>query len=539
MIQAGRRDFFSAIGVGGIGLALAKTAGALTTGPLNASQRREVALQIRQEQAIANRNSAPLTDQETNGDEESLVNKIGSYTKGLRHNAEGEVDLAAYETLIVALNSGDPRDFERIAQGGTRKQTNPQGGLAYDMQGGDGASFRIAPPPPFSSRAQAADIAENYWMSLLRDVPFSEYASSDVAQAAAADLSLFGADAKVPKNALGQVTPELLFRGLTPGDHVGPYVSQFFYQPCPFGQNDVRQLVRSPLPRVDYLTDFASFLGAQNGQASGPMAFESTLRYMRDGRALSEWVHVDVLFQAYFMAYLVLEGLRAPLDPGNPYADSRTQIGFATFGGPHVASLLCEVSSRALHATWYQKWFAHRRLRPEAFAGAAHVRLHRNGVPERFPVHDEILTSLSSSTRIGGYLSAGNALLPVAFPEGSPTHPSYTAGHATVAGACVTILKAFFDESFAIPRPMEPTPDGLALAAYDGELTVGGELNKVASNVAYGRNIAGMHWRTDANESLLLGERVAIQLMQEHSATFNESWGGISLTKFDGTRITI
>ncbi len=33
--------------------------------------------------------------------------------------------------------------------------------------------------------------------------------------------------------------------------------------------------------------------------------------------------------------------------------------------------------------------------------------------------------------------------LPMAFQEGSPMHPSYGAGHATVAGACVTILKAY------------------------------------------------------------------------------------------------
>lgn len=41
----------------------------------------------------------------------------------------------------------------------------------------------------------------------------------------------------------------------------------------------------------------------------------------------------------------------------------------------------------------------------------------------------------------------GTYFLPMAFPEGSPTHPSYGSGHATVAGACTTILKAFFDES--------------------------------------------------------------------------------------------
>ena len=42
-------------------------------------------------------------------------------------------------------------------------------------------------------------------------------------------------------------------------------------------------------------------------------------------------------------------------------------------------------------------------------------------------------------------MGAGNWLLPMAFPEGSPMHPSYGAGHATVAGACTTILKAWFD----------------------------------------------------------------------------------------------
>ena len=31
-------------------------------------------------------------------------------------------------------------------------------------------------------------------------------------------------------------------------------------------------------------------------------------------------------------------------------------------------------------------------------------------------------------------------------------HPAYGAGHATVAGACVTILKAFFDTSAVLAK---------------------------------------------------------------------------------------
>jgi hypothetical protein len=33
-------------------------------------------------------------------------------------------------------------------------------------------------------------------------------------------------------------------------------------------------------------------------------------------------------------------------------------------------------------------------------------------------------------------------------------------------------------------------------------LTVGGELDKLAGNVSYGRNFAGIHWRSDASAGL-------------------------------------
>jgi hypothetical protein len=134
----------------------------------------------------------------------------------------------------------------------------------------------------------------------------------------------------------------------------------------------------------------------------------------------------------------------------------------------------------------------------------------------------------------------GTYLLPMAFPEGCPTHPAYGAGHATVGGACVTVLKALFDESFIIPNPVQAGDDGLSLVPYSGPpLTVGGELNKLAANVGVGRNIAGVHWRTDATESLRLGEAVAIRFLTEEHECFNEQYTGLSLTKFDGTTVTI
>lgn len=485
----------------------------------------------------------PLFTRQNNGDENLYANKIGSYSKGLPHQANGEVVLSAYNVLLDALRTGNPNTFEQIPLGGDRKLTNPQSSLAFDLEGKDCFSLVQPPPPAFASRENAAEIAENYWMALLRDVPFSEYGTNPIAAAAVADLNLFGADFKGAKDTNGQVTPRVLFRGLTAGDKAGPYLSQFFYQPCFFGANEVSQKVRTVRTIADgganYMTDFNSWLAIQNGVSpSQGDIFDPTLRYMRNGRDIGQWVHVDVLFQAYFQAFLIIAGLGVPFDAGNPYNNSATQIGFGTFGGPHIATLLCEVSTRALKSVWNQKWIVHRRLRPEVFA----ERVDRTAFQgANYPVHSEILNSVTTASRLGGYLPAGNAFLPMAFPEGSPTHPAYGAGHGTVAGACVTILKAWFDESFVIQNPVEPDSTGQVLVPYTGAetLTVGGELNKIASNVALGRNIAGVHWRSDGTESLKLGESLAISVLKDQKLSYNEVFNGFSLTKFDGTTITV
>ena len=118
-------------------------------------------------------------------------------------------------------------------------------------------------------------------------------------------------------------------------------------------------------------------------------------------------------------------------------------------------------------------------------------------------------------------------------------HPSYGAGHATVAGACVTVLKAWFDESYVLPNPVVADRDGTSLLPYTGpDLTVGNELNKLAANVAIGRNAAGIHYRSDYWESVQLGERLALSILEEQKATYNET-ASFSLTRFDGQRVTV
>lgn len=163
-------------------------------------------------------------------------------------------------------------------------------------------------------------------------------------------------------------------------------------------------------------------------------------------------------------------------------------------------------------------------------------------------------------------------------------HASYGAGHATVAGACVTVLKAFFEMSdfdldtsnpqlgtpLADPdyiaanqqklfeprrfsrhfkgmngRLFVPPADAAAKAhemlvdtVPDPGVTLEGELDKLAANVAIGRNMAGVHYYADYYDSARMGERIAVGILQEQMATYPEPVT-MRLTTFDGDNLVI
>ena len=107
-------------------------------------------------------------------------------------------------------------------------------------------------------------------------------------------------------------------------------------------------------------------------------------------------------------------------------------------------------------------------------------------------------------------------------------------------GACATILKAFFNEDYPIPHPVEATADGLDLVAWKGQpLSLGNEINKLANNVALGRNAAGVHFRSDSINGLLVGEEQALGLLCDYSRTYNERFSGFVLSTFRGEKVKI
>jgi hypothetical protein len=478
----------------------------------------------------------------TNGDEQLYPNMIASATKGLLHSQLGEVDLPSWQSLITAVTSQKHSDAQNITIGYGRKMVDLESGFAYDLEGGDSHTFTSAPPPAFASELAGVEMIELYWQAACRDVPFTQWSSDPTVAAAAAEINALTAY-QGPRDASGQVTPANVFRGTAPGCTVGPYISQYLLQTINFGSTPWEQKYRTGMPGVDYLTSYSEWLLLQSGLPPYiTELFDPTFRYMHTARNLSQHVHYDYVYQSEFQAALILcgsypETLRtasaSPYSSTNPYRTSKVQSPYVSFGAPLVQDWLGRVASMGLKTIWHDKWAVHRRQRPELFAGRVYNTI--NGV-QKYPIHPILLNSKALQTTA----STTRGLLPQAYVEGSPLHPAYPAGHAVVAGACGTLLKALFDETQIIENPVTASTDGLSLIPYTGTpLTVGGEINKLAFNVPIARNWAGIHWRTDFDMSRDIGEQVTICFLQDQVNCFTESFPGFSFTGYDGKPVSI
>ena len=463
-------------------------------------------------------------------------------------------------------------------------------GLTFDLEGPDAQAVTMPPAPILDSQELVTEMLEVYSMALLRDVPFADFATSSEVQTAIDrlnespwikspdSLDLSSAERKRIRKPFNLQT---VFRGIAKGDNVGPYISQFLLVGnrdrgdaevhdvengfINYGSIRIDQRVRFAEEKKDYMTTWEAWIDAQNGaDLRGLETYTNQpnpYRFIATPRDLATYVHYDALYEAYLNACLIMLELKVKFDPGIPFQQPDfidKQQGFAHFGGPHILSLVTEVATRALKAVRFQKFNVHRRLRPEAVG--AWVNRFANNDTQDIEVIQTLVEGLGSellneiaahnaqqkqkfssdrgNDHDNGY--ANSFLLPMTFPEGSPMHPAYGAGHATVAGACVTILKAFFDTDYELPFCHQASRDGSCLLPCTSEstLTVEGELNKLAANISIGRNWAGVHYFTDYIESLRLGEKIAIGILQEQKSTYNEHFS-MTVPLFDGGTVQI
>ncbi len=554
-----------------------------------------------------------------NGDEQrySAAHYAMSFTKGLDHDFDTGLvkEPAAFEEFRRAIDASQIDAFTTkvpVPRGEPRRKWEaPTAGTSYDLIGPDAQAVTMSPAPELCSAELAFEMAEVYELAMLRDVPLNSFDQSGGNMSgklndAVARLNSYafatggfsGRPRKTDQNR--NLTRQTAFRGSAPGVESGPYLSQFLVIGnrdqagltdisdgyINFGAQSVNQRVLTAEPECDYMQRWDDWHRVQQGydvNLGAPGQNLGQRRFIYTPRDLATYVHYDALYQAYLNACLWMLSSGTPLDPTfanlsgdrmlhDPINGTSVQSntgGFALYGGPHILTLVTEVATRALKAVRYQKFNNHLRLRPEALAARIektseitdryepsicdHLKKLYDGI---HPTIDEI-RQFNQSAKQGG---DPTALLPMAFAEGSPMHPTYGAGHATVAGACVTILKAFFDTGSVFvddgsgnigfqrqisglkPVQFEVMNGGNNLdlrGAADCGLTLEGELNKLAANISIGRNMAGVHYFSDYYDSLRMGEQIALGILEEQALCYPTDEFVMAVPTFDGDVVRI
>src|SRR5256714_7966996 len=211
-------------------------------GNSNAANRTNDCFNYRKNMAQAQKiNVGPQPD---NGDTARFTDLSCSYSKALKHDSLGVPNAAALLSMRNAFATGNSADFANIIVGtpggdGNSKLNGPQVALAFDLEGLDSHATVIPPAPSVASAQTAAEQVEHYWGALLRDVPFTDYATNSIVGQAVTDMNSMSFLSNPTNNQFPYpVTRQNLFRGqIVPGDGnvKGPYVSQFMIQPTFFG----------------------------------------------------------------------------------------------------------------------------------------------------------------------------------------------------------------------------------------------------------------------------------------------------------------
>lgn len=459
---------------------------------------------------------------ERNLETEKYVEDSLQFSKGLLHNRILHFDKLHHRRIFTAIENND---FDVIEENYKSQNplVNPIAANAIADVGRDATQYRIASAPGYSTTEFAWEAAEIVWASLCRDVPFVSFDSSEICVDAAATLYSAAAPSITATAALFRPSQR---------QHLSyPYISQFLCVPISVG--GVRQGFGNFFLRKDknYLGDFDEFLSVYNGnKPPTPAEYDEQERIPATPRDLCSVVYKDFPSQYFMYAAHVLFGFgKQVLNRNNPYKTCKSQSAFVSFGMAHCFDLLNRVACRALQIAWYYKWNVFRRARPEEYFGLWHV-----GEPPPSVDRGVLIASLQKLRQTtGGYL------LPQAYPEGAPLHPAYPAGHAVVSGACGTVLKCLFDEDAPWPTDLLHSEDGRDRTVYRGSSTVGEEIDKLMWNISFGRTFAGIHWRSDCESGISLGEQIAVDVMNECKMFQAEEKAQFSVMSFDRQELQV
>lgn len=501
---------------------------------------------------FTSQNDGEFYDLSTMTDENGIERYPWVHAKLLSHHpslllpAKADVDL-----IIDAVTAPTEAKLAKLPRHprAVRKHEDPVGGWAVEAQGIDfmGGYFADIIRQNFVPARSAGgflEMLEVYAKATLRDVKFADYYTNAKVAAVVAALNDANAELGMQANFQVPVTPQNLFRGMAPGENDGLYVSQFLLKDFTQGNLPIQQVYTVENDDLVNRTK-SGYLDMIHGIiAGGTNSADTPPRRVDDGRVLGSLVHKDPAYALYFNAAMILFPL-AGLDALDD--DGFSSSNFLDTGSPDILAMLGTVTRLALRASWSVKWNTALKVRPETYAANIETATTLDDASE-IPGFNDLKdwSGRDASKRIIDEITALNqeavgessAFLPLQYPEGSPTHPSFPAGHSCIAGACVTILKALSAThhangtkitwteaaanraAFALEEVNNTDPTKLRPKMRDEGETINGELNKLASNIGLGRDFSGVHYRADSDCGMKIGEAVGIEFLRSQTACY-------------------
>lgn len=532
-------------------------------------------------------------DLRTYCDDDGAVFYPWMFSKTLPHdNVHGFPLASDVDVLIKGIRTGVLNiDDIRTGVGNKKQLENPLAQHSFNLMGTDSTIPKLGLVGYKNDTPQAmSEMLEVYARAFLRDVAFQHIVDPDLIVndepkklATKANIKLvldalnsFDSSERTshPVDDTGKITARTLFRGSSPGELDGPYISQFLIEDFNYGNIPIKQrylVEQDHWDGTDNILDKDSFVAMQNGafESSGPT--ESGTEYVWNQRVMASKVHSDPLYQFYYNAALI--AMQKGIQPETKFPTSAGSV-WTSGGFPSVLAAVAHVALGSLRTAWNAKYAIGMKIRPEVMAQRIVLsRVLPQNLPTEFPgLNASKVPGLAALTKMSdkddhparddfliAYAESNSAslYLNVLYSEGSPTHPSWVAGHAAVAGACVTVLKAMLKchSSSMVGTRQVYTKDiypstyyreardqgddiDYTEASRDLSLTIIGELNKLCSNVALGRDSAGVHFRCDGECGKLLGEDYAISYLVDVAREYHEGhsgmFDGFLLEKFDG-----
>jgi len=439
------------------------------------------------------------------------------YSKALPHDIDGYVNKSVYIQFYKALKNQSVSQLNFVPLGGNLKLQDPASAWSGDVP--KFLKTKHFSLPKLSTATFSANLVEVYAAATVRDVAFLDYPTNVQIAKSVVDIANLSEYKGAP------IATNTIFRGESAGDLIGPYVSQLLILDYEQGGFIYNQSYPT-FDNTDFMTTLSNTLSVQNGivnEALGPLLPN---RYIITGRDLAAYVHADEVYQPYYRAVGVLFNENAPFNAGIPVNSSFN--GYINFGRPDIETCLGSVSRLALLAASCQKIRA-LFIRPEE-VGIIVNRIKNNLNTVHNPrLGDELI----NSPIINDIFSInGNYLLPQAYPEGAPTSPSYPSYHATLAGACITVLKFFFNGQWTF-NLFEPDITGSTLSNTGIVSNLTNELDKLASNIGFGRLFAGVNYRLDIISGIRLGEEVALHFLRNHVKNYPQ-YVNVQITLYNG-----